>query len=203
MFKEAFLGKTPSHFEINPIVKAYILSEVFLWSAWNFIIPIFAIFVVNEIQGGSVEVAAGSYSAYLISRVIFELIIGRFLTKRGDRLKLLISIFGILLMSFSYLGFYFSENILLIFIFYALLGMGLGIASPAKNALFSMHLDKNKEATEWGIADGTIFICMALATALGGLFVHQFGFRPLFVLAAIVNVISTIPYFIFLNPKLR
>lgn len=28
---------------------------------------------------------------------------------------------------------------------------------PAKNALFSSHLDKNKDITEWGIYDATIF----------------------------------------------
>lgn len=199
MIKEAFLGRTPSHFHINPFVKAYIISELFLWSAWNFITPIFAIFIITDIHDGNVEVAAASYSVYLISRVIFELLIGRFLASTRDKIKLLYSIIGILLMSFSYIGFSLSENILSVFIFYTLLGAGLGIASPAKNSLFSIHLDKNKETSEWGIADGAVFICMALATAFGGLFVHQFGFRPLFIISAIINVVSIIPYLLFLR----
>ncbi len=195
MLKEAFLGRVPSHFHINPYVKGYIISELFLWSAWNFITPIFAIFVITDIHSGNVETAAGSYSVYLISRVIMELLVGRFLTRKTNRQKLLIAIAGILLISFSYIGFSFSEDITSLFIFYGLTGIGIGIASPAKNALFSIHLDKNKESSEWSIADATTFICVALATAFGGFFVHEFGFRPLFLIAAVVNIIGTIPYF--------
>jgi len=36
----------------------FIVSETFLWSAWNFITPIFAIFVVRNIQNGTLQIAA-------------------------------------------------------------------------------------------------------------------------------------------------
>lgn len=194
MLSDVFLGKRPSSFQVNPFVKAYIISELFLWSAWSFVVPIFAIFVVNDITGASVETAALAYSIHLVSRVLFELISGRFLYKTGDRKKLMIAILGIFCLSVAYIGFAFSTSIIMLFSFYFILGMGLGFASPAKNAIFSIHLDKNKESTEWGITDATSFTCMALATAFGGFFVHQYGFRPLFLLAAIVNLLSIIPY---------
>lgn len=194
MLSDVFLGKRPSHFQINPFVKAYIISELFLWSAWEFVMPIFALFVVSDIAQGNVQTAAFGYSIYLITRVLFELISGRYLYKTGDRKKLLIAIGGIFCLSIAYIGFSFSTSIIMLFSFYFVLGMGLGIASPAKNAIFSIHLDKNKESTEWGITDATSFTCMALATAFGGFFVHQFGFRPLFLLAAIINLLSIIPY---------
>jgi MFS family permease len=194
MLSDIFLGKRPSHFKINSIVKAYIISELFLWSAWDFVMPIFALFVVTDIARANIETAAFGYSIYLISRVLFELISGRYLYKTGDRKKLLIAIVGIFCLSIAYIGFSISNSIIMLFSFYFILGMGLGIASPAKNAIFSIHLDKNKESTEWGITDAASFICMAMATALGGFFAHQFGFRPLFLLAAIINLFSIIPY---------
>lgn len=40
MLKDQFLGRNPTHFKVNPVVKAFIISEAFLWSAYNFIIPI-------------------------------------------------------------------------------------------------------------------------------------------------------------------
>ncbi|MBI2622736.1 MAG: hypothetical protein HYW64_01440 [Candidatus Levybacteria bacterium] len=61
MLKEQFLGRNPSHFQINPVVKAFIVSETFLWSAWNFVTPIFAIFVVSNIEGGNVQIAASAF----------------------------------------------------------------------------------------------------------------------------------------------
>lgn len=201
MLPDRFLGKRPSHFHINHIVKAYIVSEAFLWSAWDFIIPIFSLYVVGSVAGGSIQTAAIGYSTYLISRVIFELISGRILAKSSDRKKLVASILGMCFLSAAYIGFIFSDTILLVFLFYFVLGIGLGIAAPAKNSLFSIHLDKNKEATEWSITDAISFICMAMATALGGFVAATYGFQVLFMTAAVINMIATIPYITLLTEK--
>jgi len=99
MIKEIFLGKKPSDFHINAVVRAFIISEIFLWSSWNAIIPIFAIFAATKIPGGNTEIAASSFSAYLIVRVIFELISGKYLSKSNDAQKFAMSILGIVLVA--------------------------------------------------------------------------------------------------------
>src|SRR3989344_5423131 len=128
MLKDQFIGRNPSHFQVNPVVKAFIISETLLWSAYNFIVPIFAIFV-----------------------------------------------------------------------FYGMAGVGLGIGSPAKHALFSTHLDKDKEPTEWGVYDATHFFSMALAGVVGGFIASQYGFQILFFLASAVNLLGTIPYLLYIR----
>ncbi len=201
MLKESFLGRNPSHFHVNSIVKAYIISDSLLWSAWNFVTPIFAIFVVNNINGGNIESASFGFSTYLIARVVLELIGGKMLINTTDKRKMKMAISGMLLASIAYLGFAFTKEIFYMYFFYIIAGMGLGIASPAKNSLFSIHLDKNKEAAEWGISDAVTFAGMALASALGGFIVKIFGFQMLFLLAFTINIIATLPYLFFLNRK--
>ncbi|MBI3092632.1 MAG: MFS transporter [Candidatus Levybacteria bacterium] len=201
MFKEQFLGRNPSHFQINPVVKAFIVSETFLWSAWNFVTPIFAIFVVSNIEGGNVQIAASAFSVYLIARVFSELLSGRYLLGKIERGKFILTIGGMLFLSLSYVGFAFSNTIFYLFFFYAMAGVGLGIASPAKNSLFSTHLDKNKEPSEWGIYDAITFTGMALATALGGFIANQYGFSFLFLLASIVNLLGIFPYLLYIREK--
>lgn len=201
MLRESFLGHNPSHFNVNPVVKAYIIADSFLWSAWNLITPIFAVFFVDNINSGSIQLAATGYSIYLISRVVFELLTGPYLAKSSDRKKFISTALGMTLLSVAYLGFSISTEIFQVYIFYAVAGMGLGIATPAKNSLFSMHLDKNKETTEWGVSDAISFVCMALATALGGFIAGEFGFVILFYVAAIVNILGIIPYIPFLARK--
>lgn len=185
-------------FGINPIVKAYIISDAFLWSGWNFVMPIFAIFVVNNIAHAPVQIASIGYSIYLISRVVFELISGQLLRNTHDRKKIFATIIGITLISVAYIGFSFSTFVLQLFLFYVVAGMGLGIAAPAKNALFAIHLDKNKESSEWSLADAVAFICMALASTVGGFIAVTYGFKTLFILAACVNLISIIPYILYI-----
>lgn len=201
MISELFAGRKPSHFKVNKIVRAFIVSETLLWSAWNFITPIFGIFVITNIKSATIETAAAAYSIHLVARVILEIITGRFLKGSLDEDKLILSVLGMILISASYIGFSISNSINALFVFYIIAGIGFGIASPAKNSLFSMHLDKNKESTEWGIYDAITFIGVALATLLGGFIATKYGFSPLFLLASFVNLVAVIPYLLFLNIK--
>jgi MFS family permease len=194
MPREAFIGRNPSHFHVNRIVESFIISETLLWSAWNFITPIFAIFVISQIKGGDIQIAASAFSAYLITRVIFEIIAGRFLIEKTDKSKLTVTILGMILMSIAYIGFSFTNTILLLFAFYVLIGIGLGVASPAKSSLFTEHIDKGKSSTEWSLYDAVVLIGVASATALGGFIAGSYGFRVLFILASVVNFLGIVPY---------
>ncbi|MFH1186708.1 MAG: MFS transporter [Candidatus Levyibacteriota bacterium] len=199
MIKQQFIGKNPSHFQVNPLVKSFIISEAFLWSSWNFVIPIFAIFVANKVAGGNINIAATGFSTYYISRIIFELVSSKYFSKSTDNKKLKVTILGIAFISIAYFGFAFTKTVVPIFIFYILAGTGLGIASPLKNSLFSTHLDKDKEPFEWSIYDTVIFMGMAMATALGGFIASTYGFSVLFILAAIVNLLAAFPYILFVR----
>lgn len=199
MLKEQFIGRNPSHFQVNPVVKAFIISESFLWSAYNFVVPIFAVFVVNNIQGGNVQIAASAFSSYLISRVLAELVICRYLARISERRRVLIVVIGMIVISFSYVGFAFSNAILPLFIFYGTIGIGIGIGAPAKHTLFSTHLDKNKEPTEWGVYDASTFFSMAMAAVIGGFIASQYGFQVLFFLASAINLLGTIPYLLYIR----
>lgn len=199
--KEYLLGRLPSHFQVNQVVRAYIISESFVWAAWNFVIPILAVFVVDHVKGGSVQTAASAYSIYLITRVVFELISGKVLIKTNDRKKYILAVIGIVILSFSYLFFSISHSVSTLLIGYMIAGVGLGLSSPAKNALFSIHIEKNKEATDWSISDAVTFGCMALAATLGGFFETLYGFSVLFIIASVINLFGAIPFILFIYKK--
>lgn len=199
MLQESFLGRKPSHFSINPVVKSYIISETFLWSSINFISPIFAVFAANQVKGGGVELAATSYSAYLIIRVVFELMAGKFLTKRFHKKPIYIVCLGIALVSISFLGLSLTDTVVGVYLMFSLKGIGIGIASPMKNTLFSSHIDKGKAPMEWGLQDAAVLLGMAAAAALGGFVAQKYGFSIVFIVAAILSAISIVPYLRYFN----
>src|SRR6185295_372486 len=199
MLRESFGGHNPSHFISSSIVKSFVVSEIFLWSSWFGILPLFGVFVVSDVAGGNLQLAAWGYSIYLISRVIFELLSGKYFAHSSVKQKIYVSIFGLFFSSIGILGFAFTNSITLLFVFFILTGFGIGIASPPKNSLFSSHLDKNKETTEWGIYDAVVFICIALSTALGGFIATQYGFRAFFTIAGIWMFLGIIPYILYLR----
>ena len=131
---------------------------------------------------------------YLVARVIFELLSGKFLGRANDKKKIRAIILGTIFMSVGYVGFATTVTVLPLFIFYGIIGMGLGVATPLKNSLFSTHLDKNKEVTEWSIYDGFVFMGMAMSAIIGGFVANRYGFPFLFVAVAATNLLSIIPY---------
>lgn len=199
MLRESFAGRNPTHFVNNSIVKAFIISEVFLWSSWFAVIPLFGIFVVEGIPGGNIQLAASGFSVYLISRVIFELISGKMLVGGSETRKLQISIIGILLAGIATISFALADSILSLFLIFPIIGLGVGIASPAKNSLFSSHLDKSKDTTEWGIYDAVVFVGIALSTALGGFIATDYGFKIFFIIAGTWMLLGIIPYLLYLR----
>ncbi len=176
------------------IIRSYIISESLIWSAWNAVFPIMAIYITSKVTGGTIESAGIAYSIHLVFRVIFEISVGKILHNASDRKKFAISVIGLTLMSIAYAGFVFSKNIWFVFGLYAMLGTGIGIASPAKNSLFAMHLDKHKSAGQWASYDAITFLCTAIASAVGGMFATKFGFDALFAVVAILNLLGIVPY---------
>jgi len=201
MLKEVFLGRRLSHFRVSPFVKTFIIAETFLWASWNFIFPVLAIFIANKIGGGSVEVAGIAASIYYVGRIIFELIGGNLVGGLSERRKVLVIIGSILIIGGAFIGFSFTRTVFWVYFSSGLFGAGLGFSAPARLALFSVHLDKDKEAMEWSVTDAVVLVGMALSAALGGFIAEIYGFNVLFQTAAIVMWLSALPYAIFLVGK--
>lgn len=201
MLREMFLGRNPSNFHINPLIKAFIISETFIWSAWNFVIPIFAVFAATKVTGGGIELAASAYSTWLISRLILEVIVGRYLQRAKLITKFIATITGLILMSLGYIGFAYTTQIIFVYIFFAILGIGFGISSPPKFSIFSTHLDRNKETSEWALYDASVFLFMALSATLGGFVAAKYGFSILFFLSSIVNTLGILPYIFYIQKE--
>lgn len=201
MIKDIFAGKSPFHLQMNTAVRALVVSDGLLWSAWNFVAPIFAVFAVQNVEGGSVEIAASGYSVYLVSRVMLELVTGKILSgkKNSESKRFLTLIVGMTTVSLAYIGFSFTTTIAQLFLFYALLGAAVGATTPARLAFFSIHLDKDKESLEWGVRDASVFGGMAMSAALGGFIAQRYGFQILFLISAIVNILALIPHMLYMQ----
>lgn len=198
MFRKLFLGGY-SRFTINYFIKLYIVSESFLWSGWSFASALFSIFIVQNIQGGSIQIAAFAQVIYLISRVVVGLCSGRLLMRSNDMRKLHFTLLGMLAVAIAFAGFGITKDIPTLYLFNVLAGIGMGFSTPAKNAIFSMHLDHNKESTEWSLSDGMTFVCMALSTALGGFIATEYGFVILFYIASATILLAMIPYLLYIH----
>ncbi len=180
--------------KMNPIIVAFILSEAFFWSAWNSVTPILSVYVVNTLPEGTIRTAAFGFTLYLFMRVITGLVVSNYLTLTTDKKRMFTDITGMLLLSGCYLLIAFIPSLISFYIFFIIAGVSLGISNPAKFSMFAINLGRSQISKTWGTYDAITFTGMGIAAAMGGLIANEFGFKTLFIIASIVNIIGILPY---------
>lgn len=184
------------HLTINKVIKYLILSDLSFWSGWGLISPIFSIFVLEKIEGGSVLVAGFASAVFWIVKSLFRVPIGVFLdlnpSEKDDYFSL---VFGLLIAALVPFGYIFSTTAFHIYILQAIMGIGLAMSLSGWTGIFTRHIDKGKESTEWGLDATLIGLGTGVAGAVGGWLVLEFGFDVVFIGVGILGLIGVVLLF--------
>lgn len=182
---------------INKVVKILIISDFFLLSAWGLIIPILAIFVVEQVKGGNVEVVGISVGIYWILKSLIQVPIGKYLDRNhGEKDDYYFMIFGTFLASLVPLGFIFVSLPWHLYTLQAVHALGMAMAIPSWGGIFIRHIDKGKEAMIWGLDSSSIGIGAGIAGIVGGVVAESFGFIPIFIGVSALGMVSTAIFFL-------
>ena len=65
-------------------------------------------------------------------------------------------------------------------------GLGAAMAYPTWSALFTRHIDRGREAIEWGSYHMLTDLAGAAAASMGGLIAGLYGFESVFVVASVI-----------------
>jgi len=179
--------------KFNRIVKLLILSDLAFWTGWGLINPIFAIFIVGKIQGGSIMVIGIATAIYWILKSLLRIPIGMLLDNiPGEKDDYLFLILGLLIAAVVPIGYIWSKfpwHIYLIQIVYAI---GMAMTLSGWQAIFTRHIDRGKEATEWGLDATSVGIGTGISGVIGAWAVDAFGFEIVFISVAILGIIGVI-----------
>lgn len=182
---------------VNKVVKILILSDFFLLSAWGLIMPILAIFIVGQIEGGDVRVAGMAVGIYWILKSLIQVPVGKYLDKNhGEKDDYYFMIGGTFLASLVPLGFIFAFLPWHIYFLQVIHAIGMAMAVPPWGGIFTRHIDKGKEAMTWGLESSSIGIGAGIAGIAGGIIAKTFGFTPLFIGMSILGMISAFLFFL-------
>ncbi len=180
-------------FKINRIIKYLILSDLIFWTGWGLINPIFAIFIVEKIEGGTAAVAGIASAIYWILKSLFRIPISVFLDifpgERDDYWALVLGFFLASLVSFGYL---FASKPFHIYFLQVIFAFAMALALSGWSAIFTKHIDKGWEATEWGLDATLVGLGIGLSGAVGGMVVMQFGFFPIFIAVGVLGIFSSL-----------
>ncbi len=155
--------------DINPVIRFLILSDVVVIGAAALLGPIFALFIEDFIVGGSVEVAGIAAGVYLFSKSILQIPMAHLLDKiKGEKDDFWFMFIFTILMSLLPLFYLIIHTPLQLYIIQFALGIFTAFTFPSFMAIFTRHIDKNKESTEWGVYFTLTDIASAGFAVIGG-----------------------------------
>lgn len=177
---------------VNRVIKFLIASNFFMYSAWGFLMPIFAIFILQNIKvagpAEAAKVAGFAFFAYWFTKSILQIPISLFLdARRGEKDDFWFMILGLVVSGLATFGFLTARLAWHVYSFEVLHALGMALIIPSWNAIFTRHMDKGREAFEWAMDSTCLGIGVAITGAVGGVIAGFLGFTILFILAGLIN----------------
>ncbi len=179
---------------INNAIKT-LLAFIFIFNvSAGLYLPIIAVYITNNIIGGTLIVVGISTAIYSISKSIIQVLIAKNLDKNkreiADFVFLMIGIFLAVLYSLGYL---LIKDYIHLYFLQIIVGVADACIMASYYAIFSHHIDKDSQGFEWSLFST---VGLTLSTALGGIFsgyiASRYGFSLLFVMSAVLNIIAAI-----------
>jgi predicted MFS family arabinose efflux permease len=179
------------YLKINRVIKYLILADLIFWSGWGLLSPIFAVFVIKNIEGGSLSVIGLASGIYWILKSLLRIPIGIFLdSRRGEEDDFWFLFFGLVLSSLVPFGYLMAKYPWHIYLLQSLQAFGMAMALSGWTAIFTRHIDQGKEATEWGLDATFVGLGIGISGILGGMIAQIFGFKTVFVLVGISGLLA-------------
>lgn len=182
---------------INRTIRILILSDFLLQSAWGFIGPIFALFVTQEVEGGSLAIIGFITATYWLVKSLAQPFISHFLDRtKGEKDDFLFLTQGLVVANLVPLGYLFSTQVWQIFLLEAIRGLAMACVVPTWAAFFTRYINKGWEAFSWGIQSTVVGLAIGFAGAVGGTLACFLGFKIVFILVSLFGLLSSVSLFL-------
>lgn len=180
-------------FKPNKFIKYLILSDLAFWTGWGLLTPIFAIFIVNNIKGGSAFVVGMASAAFWLTRSLFRVPIGMLVDAYpSEKDDYFVMIAGFFIASLVPFGYIFASVPWHVYFLQACYGLGLAMSYSGWTGIFTRHIDHGRESTEWGLNATCIGVGIGLAGAVGGWAVSRFSFESVFIAVGTISFMSVL-----------
>jgi len=182
---------------INPVIRFMILSDVVLLGAAQLFSPIFALFIVDRVDGANAAVVGTAVAVGLATKSLMQIPFATMLDRiRGERDDFDILFLGTFIAAFIPALYLVVDRPIELYGVQFLWGLACAAIYPSYMGIFTRHIDRHREATEWGIKFTLTDLAAALAAAIGGAIAVTAGYEAviaIFVGAGIVGALLLLP----------
>ena len=187
--------------KLSQVILIIVIADFVLITAFGLLPPIFAVFITEQIPGGTVAVVGFGLTIYWVTKSLLQLFVAKFIDRNhGEIDDFYFMIVGGVFNSIMVSLYYFATEVWHIYTLEFLIGIGDAMLVPPFYAIFTRHIDKGKEGFEWSLYSSfSLGGGAALGGAVGGVLATIVGFRAMFPLVGLLSFIATI-MLLFLKP---
>lgn len=177
---------------VNKVIQFLTYSDIMMMSGWGLIAPILAVHFSDNIIGGSVAVAGLASTIYFLVKSVVQIPVARWTDlHKGEKDDYWVMIMGSILITITAFAYAWVRCPWQLYLVQVIYGLGGALSFPSWLAIFTRHVDKQKEGFEWSLYYSVTDIGAAMAAGLGGLMVEKMGFVPLFYVVGIMSAAGT------------
>lgn len=186
--------------KINRAIKVLISSYFLLSGAWFLVSPIFAIFLLEDIEQnpmGVAKVAGFASLIYWVLKSVLQIPVSNYLdNNHGEKDDFWFLIIGISITSLVPIGFAFSDKVWQVYFLQVVYAIGMSMVIPSRSAMFTRHIDKGQEAYEWAMNSTCLGLASGVTSSIGGVLASIYGFRSIFFLVSLFSFSSALVVFL-------
>lgn len=180
--------------QVNKVILTMVYADFLLISATGFLTPIAAVFITTQIAGATVATVGFATTVFWVVKSAFQIPVASYVdAKRGEHDDYQLMVIGAVMMAVVPLLYYlFAREVWHVFALEVLNGIAYALHIPTWLAIFTRHIDKHKESSEWTLHSNAIGLGFAASAAIGGVLAERFGFRVLFLLVSAFMFLGTV-----------
>ncbi|MFH1802850.1 MAG: MFS transporter [archaeon] len=173
---------------MNRTIKLLMISDIFVLTGFGLIDPILAIYIKEDLIGGTIFAAGLASMLFLVTKCLVQLPFSKYVDRHDDKVRwLIVGAFIVSCVPFIYI---FAHSIKLIYLAQILQGIGSGLAYPTWLGLWSTRLDRKHESFEWSLYSTLTGLGTAATAAIGSAIAEFAGFTYTFVLVGVMSLVG-------------
>lgn len=184
---------------INLIILVLMISDAIIFTGFGLIEPVFAIFINQDIVGGSLLSAGFASTIFLATKSILQLPFSKYVDKNDhdaknphSHLSVKFLWIGVSLITVTPFLYFFCRTVNQIYLAQFVYGIGAALAFPTWLKLWETHIDKDKESFEWTLYSTLVSLTGAVAATVGAAFTQYLGFRITFLFVGVICFIGSV-----------
>ena len=189
--------------DMNAVIRGMIVSDVVFMGSLGLLGPIFALFIVDFIDGATPAVVGTAVAIFFLTKSLLQLPFASFIDMvRGERDDFWILVVGSAFTACIPLLYLVIHTPAQLYLVQLLYGMATAATFPSYMAIYTRHIDRQKEGSEWGMYYMLTDFTSAITASLGGVLAQSLGFEPLIVIV-VVGCLLGIGLLLPLRPYMR